>query len=85
MPFLTEFSIDIVPRQYDVNFYHGNESDKYRGITPEQASPTLDNLDAFLRFCNPDDSLQAQLMIEAGSDGLASLVVDYADGKVASR
>ncbi|VDM00742.1 unnamed protein product [Schistocephalus solidus] len=48
-------------------------------------SPTLDNLDTFLRFCNPDDGLQVQLMIKAGSDGFASLVVDYAVSKVGSR
>ncbi|VDM03441.1 unnamed protein product [Schistocephalus solidus] len=40
--------------------------------------PTLDNLDTFLRFCNSDDGLQVQLMIEAGSDGFASLLMDYA-------
>ncbi|VDM05829.1 unnamed protein product [Schistocephalus solidus] len=49
------------------------------------ASPTLENLDTFLRFCNPDDSLQVLLMIKAGSDGFASLVVDYAVSIVASR
>ncbi|VDL89742.1 unnamed protein product [Schistocephalus solidus] len=38
------------------------------------ASPTLDNLDTFLRFCNPDDGLQVQLMIKAGSDGFACLI-----------
>ncbi|VDM05433.1 unnamed protein product [Schistocephalus solidus] len=38
------------------------------------ASPTHDNLDTFLRFCNPDDGLQVQLMIKAGSDGFASLI-----------
>ncbi|VDL87090.1 unnamed protein product [Schistocephalus solidus] len=49
------------------------------------AFPTLDNLDTFLRICNPDDRLQVLLMIEAGSDGFASLVMDYAVSKVASR
>uniref|UniRef100_A0A183TPC2 Rab3 GTPase-activating protein catalytic subunit n=1 Tax=Schistocephalus solidus TaxID=70667 RepID=A0A183TPC2_SCHSO len=39
-----------------------------------EALPTLDNLDTFLRFCNLDDGLQIQLMIEAGSDGYASLI-----------
>ncbi|VDL97889.1 unnamed protein product [Schistocephalus solidus] len=38
------------------------------------ASTTLDNLDTFLRFRNPDDGLQVQLMIKVGSDGLASLI-----------
>ncbi|VDL89712.1 unnamed protein product [Schistocephalus solidus] len=47
--------------------------------------PTLDNLDTFLRICNPDDSLQDLLMIEVGSDGFASLVMDYTVSKVASR
>ncbi|VDM00177.1 unnamed protein product [Schistocephalus solidus] len=36
--------------------------------------PTLDNLDSFLRICNPNDGLQVQLMIKAGSDGFASLI-----------
>uniref|UniRef100_A0A183S8N3 Pecanex-like protein n=1 Tax=Schistocephalus solidus TaxID=70667 RepID=A0A183S8N3_SCHSO len=35
--------------------------------------PTLDNLDTSLRICNLDDSLQVLLMIEAGSDGFATL------------
>uniref|UniRef100_A0A183TJA0 Reverse transcriptase domain-containing protein n=1 Tax=Schistocephalus solidus TaxID=70667 RepID=A0A183TJA0_SCHSO len=48
------------------------------------AFPTLYNLDTFLRICNPDDSLQVLLMIEAGSDGFDSLVMDYAVSKVAS-
>ncbi|VDM00834.1 unnamed protein product [Schistocephalus solidus] len=39
-----------------------------------QTSPTLENLDTFLQFCNPDDGLEFQLMIEAGSDGFASLI-----------
>ncbi|VDM02749.1 unnamed protein product [Schistocephalus solidus] len=47
--------------------------------------PTLDNLDTFLRICNPDDSLQVLLMIEVGFDGFASLVMDYAVSKVESR
>ncbi|VDL93901.1 unnamed protein product [Schistocephalus solidus] len=59
------------------------------GIQPSQldsiASPTLDNLCTFLQFFNPDDGLQVQLVIEAGSDGFASLVVDYAVSMVASR
>ncbi|VDL86640.1 unnamed protein product [Schistocephalus solidus] len=38
------------------------------------SSPTLDNLDTFLRVCNPNDGLQVQLMIEAGFDGFASLI-----------
>ncbi|VDM05920.1 unnamed protein product [Schistocephalus solidus] len=38
------------------------------------SSPTLDNLDTFLRFCNHDDGLQVQLMIKAGSDGFAFLI-----------
>uniref|UniRef100_A0A183T5B6 PI3K/PI4K domain-containing protein n=1 Tax=Schistocephalus solidus TaxID=70667 RepID=A0A183T5B6_SCHSO len=34
-------------------------------VTPfKLASPTLDNLDTFLRFCNPDDGLQVRLMIK---------------------
>ncbi|VDM05486.1 unnamed protein product [Schistocephalus solidus] len=40
------------------------------------ASPTLYNLDNFLRFCNPNDGLQVQLMIKAGSDSFASLIGD---------
>ncbi|VDL95642.1 unnamed protein product [Schistocephalus solidus] len=43
-------------------------------IEPRLASPTLDNLETFLRFCNPDDGLQVQLMIKAGFDGFASLI-----------
>ncbi|VDL91197.1 unnamed protein product [Schistocephalus solidus] len=43
--------------------------------------PTLDNLDDFLRICNPDYCLQILLMIEAGSDGFASLVMGYAVSK----
>ncbi|VDM02594.1 unnamed protein product [Schistocephalus solidus] len=50
-----------------------------------QASPTLNNLDAFLRFHKPEHCLQVQLMIEAGSDGFASSLMDYAVSKVASR
>ncbi|VDM05141.1 unnamed protein product [Schistocephalus solidus] len=38
------------------------------------------NLDIFLRFCNPDDGLQVQLVIKAGSDGFASLI-----GRLCSR
>ncbi|VDM03619.1 unnamed protein product [Schistocephalus solidus] len=38
------------------------------------ASPTLDKLETFLRFCNPDDSLQVKLMIKAVSDDFASLI-----------
>ncbi|VDL85824.1 unnamed protein product [Schistocephalus solidus] len=38
------------------------------------ALPTLDYLDTFLRFCNPDDGLKVKLMIKAGSDGFASLI-----------
>ncbi|VDL98986.1 unnamed protein product [Schistocephalus solidus] len=49
------------------------------------ALPTLDNLDTFLQICNPDDSLQVLLMIEMGSGGFASLVMDYAVSQVASR
>ncbi|VDL86103.1 unnamed protein product [Schistocephalus solidus] len=55
------------------------------GILRLTTLPTLDNLDTFLRICNPDDSLQVLLMIEAGSDGFASLVMDYAVSKVASQ
>ncbi|VDM01357.1 unnamed protein product [Schistocephalus solidus] len=40
------------------------------------ASPTLDNIDNFLRFCNPDDGLQVQFLIKTGSDGIASLIGD---------
>ncbi|VDL85338.1 unnamed protein product [Schistocephalus solidus] len=47
--------------------------------------PTLDNLHTYLRICNPDNSLQVLLMIEVGSDGFASLVMDYTVSKVASR
>ncbi|VDM03789.1 unnamed protein product [Schistocephalus solidus] len=50
-----------------------------------EALPTLDNLDTFLRIRNPDGSLQVLLMIEAGSDGFTSLVIDYAVSKVSSR
>ncbi|VDL99613.1 unnamed protein product [Schistocephalus solidus] len=44
-------------------------------------SQTLDNLDTFLRFCNPDDGLQVQLMIQAGSDGFASLIGELCSQK----
>ncbi|VDM05454.1 unnamed protein product [Schistocephalus solidus] len=46
---------------------------------------TLENLDTFLRVCNPDDGLRDLLMIMAGSDVFATLLVDYAVSKVASR
>ncbi|VDM01081.1 unnamed protein product [Schistocephalus solidus] len=49
------------------------------------ALPTLDNFDTFLRICHPDNSLQVLLMIEAGSGGFASLMMDYVVSKVASR
>ncbi|VDL99531.1 unnamed protein product [Schistocephalus solidus] len=39
-----------------------------------KASPTLDNLDTFLRFCNLDDCLHVQWMINAGSEGFAPLI-----------
>ncbi|VDL87889.1 unnamed protein product [Schistocephalus solidus] len=38
------------------------------------ASPILDKLYIFRRFCNPDDALQVQLMIKPGSDGFTSLI-----------
>ncbi|VDL85404.1 unnamed protein product [Schistocephalus solidus] len=46
----------------------------YRSQKVLVASPTLDNLDTFLRFAKPDYGLQVQLMIKAGSDGFASLI-----------
>ncbi|VDL91522.1 unnamed protein product, partial [Schistocephalus solidus] len=39
------------------------------------SSTTLDNLDNFLRFCNPRDGVRDLLMVEAGSDGFASLSI----------
>ncbi|VDM04708.1 unnamed protein product [Schistocephalus solidus] len=76
---LEAFGIRPPPLDF-IGSYFSNRSQKVL-----VASPTLDNLDTFLRFCNPDDGLQVQLMIEAGSDGFASLVVGYAVSKVASR
>ncbi|VDL98410.1 unnamed protein product [Schistocephalus solidus] len=54
---------------YFIGSYLSNRSNKVL-----VASPTLDNLDTFLRFCHPDDGLQVQLMIKVGSDGFASSI-----------
>ncbi|VDM04782.1 unnamed protein product [Schistocephalus solidus] len=74
-------AVGIQPPLLDfIGSYFSNRSQKVL-----VALPTLDKLDTFLQICNPDDILQVLLMIEVGSDGFVSLVMDYAVSNVTSR